>query len=86
MQTLARFDSSQLRYDVETGELIVRAHWNGETVCSITATVDNDSYTYTPNFTNFDCTCCDENVREEMLDLLESQAISLGYTLALVAA
>jgi len=85
MQTLAKFDHSQLHYDVETGELIVRAHWNGATVCTITATVDNDSHTYTPNFTNFDCKCCDENVREEMLSLLESQAISLGYTPALVA-
>jgi len=86
MQTLAKFDHSQLHYEVVTGELTVRAHWYGITVCTITATVDNDSHTYTPNFSNFDCDCCDENVCEEMLDILESQAISLGYTLALVAA
>lgn len=86
MQTLAKFDHSQLHYNVVSGELTVRAHWNGKTVCSITAIVDNDSKTFTPDFSNFDCTCCDENVREEMLDILESQALSLGYTLALAAA
>lgn len=86
MQTLAKFDNSQLQYNVETGELTVRAHWNGETVCSITATVDDDSHTFTPDFSNFDCTCCDENVREEMMIILESQALSLGYTYALATA
>ncbi|MEI7792196.1 MAG: hypothetical protein WCI57_01770 [Candidatus Berkelbacteria bacterium] len=86
MQTFAKFDHSQLHYEVVPGELTVRAHWGGETVCSITATVDDDSHTFTPDFSNFDCACCDENVREELLDILESQAISLGYTLALVAA
>ena len=86
MQTLAKFDCSQLLYEVAPGELTVRAHWNGITVCSITAIVDQDSNTFTAYYSDFNCTCCDENVREEMLSLLESQAISLGYTLALVAA
>jgi len=82
MQTLAKFDCSQLLYEAVTGELIIRAHWNDITVCSIAAIVDQDNGTFTPDYSNFNCTCCDENVRLEMLDILVSLCLAKGLTLA----
>lgn len=82
MQTLAKFDCSQLHYEVVTGEPAIRAHWNNTTVCSIAAIIDQDSSTFTPDYSNFNCSCCDENVRLEMLDILVSLCLAKGLTLA----